>query len=67
MSVFDLLRMCTDDSVVIQIWDQHEEEIVFVGTINEAMYVSDYAEYDVDSYDLCDQGMIVNIDTSDYE
>lgn len=65
MSVFDLLRMCTDDSVVIQIWDQREEEIVFVGTINEAMYVSEYSDCEVDSFDLCDQGMIVNVDTSD--
>ena len=63
MDVYNFCCFATDDSIVIQIWDQNTEQIVFTGSFREAMY-SDYESYDVDSFDLDDGQMILNIDTS---
>lgn len=64
MTVYDFLYLCTDDSVVIQIWDQAQESIVAVCEIRDAMY-GDYADYELDSFDICEQGLILNIDTGE--
>ena len=65
MDVYDFCNLCTDDSIEIAIYDFYGEEEVFRGTMREAMD-SDWDSYDVESFDLTPDGMIIlNIDTED--
>lgn len=64
MTVYDFLYLCTDDSVVIQIWDQAQVSIVAVCEIRDAMD-GEYADCELDSFDICEHGLILNIDTSE--
>ena len=66
MSVYDFCSLCTDDSVEVSIYDMNEDvEIgVFGGSMRDAMY-SDWADYEVDSFDLTPDGLCLNIDTSE--
>lgn len=67
MSVYDFCLLCTDDSATVRIYDMNGdvEEEVFTGEMRDAIY-SDYEGYDVESFDLCDNGeIILNIDTTE--
>ena len=66
MSVYDFCSLCTDDLEAVRIYDMNEEveDEVFFGTMRDAMY-SDWAEYDVDSFDLSPEGLCLNIDTAE--
>ena len=63
-TVYDFCGLCTDDAAVIQIYDLNPkvEKCVFVGSLREAMR-SDYAKLSVESYDLDESGMMLNIVT----
>ncbi len=67
MSIYDFCYLCTDDSVIIHIFDMNEnvEEEVFFGTMRDAM-LSEFAEFEVESFDVAPQeGITLNIDSSD--
>lgn len=51
MTIYDFCNLCTSDLHDICIYDMTTEKEVFNGTISDAMY-SDYADYEVLSFDL---------------
>ena len=66
MSVADFCDMCTDSCTRMRIWDMNEdvENEIFAGTMEEAIY-SEYADYDVESFDISDNVICLNICTAD--
>ena len=66
MSVYDFCGLCTDESVDVSIYDMNEEveEEVFAGSMRGAME-SEWADFEVDSFDLTPDGLCLNIDTSE--
>ena len=67
MIIYDFCYLCTDDSVIIRIFDMNEnvEEEVFSGSIRDAM-LSEFAEFEVESFGVAPQeGITLNIDSSD--
>ena len=66
MTVYDFCYLCTDDGNEICIYDLITGEEVFKGTIDDAMY-SEYANYEVQSYDLdfASKYFCLNIDMSE--
>ena len=64
-TVYDFCNLATDDSQDVCIYDLSTMEEVFKGTMYEAM-LSDYADYEVLSFDLGyteDVYMCLNIET----
>ena len=66
MPVYDFCGLCTDDSVDVSIYDMNEEieKEIFSGTMRDAME-SDWADFEVESFDLTPDGLCLNIDTSE--
>lgn len=66
MSVYDFCSLCTDNQTEISIFDMNHEvqDEIFKGTMRDAMF-SDFADYDVDSFDYTTDGLILNIDTTE--
>ena len=71
MTVYDFCSLCTEEcryNTVVSIWDFVAEDVVFVGTMQEAEH-SEFANYLVHSFDVCEKreglhGVIeFNIDT----
>ena len=70
MNVSDFCNLCTEPKMTeVSIFDLNEDtpmssSIVFHGTMDEA-YNSQYRNCEVCSFDLTDEGLTLNIDTSD--
>jgi len=66
MPVYDFCALCTDDSVDVSIYDMNEavEQQIFSGSMRNAME-SEWADFEVDSFDLTPDGLCLNIDTSE--
>lgn len=71
MDVYDFCMLCTDDSVVISVYDLNEDvsDEVFHGEMHELLYGDKWLDNEVMSFDLNfnDQYFCLNIDTSDDE
>ena len=67
MNVYDFCGLCTEPRMTeVAIYDANRHEpgkIVFRGTMYDAS-LSKFRDYEVCSFDLTDEGMTVNIDTS---
>jgi hypothetical protein len=69
MNVYDFCGLCTEPRMTnVEIYDlnpncQEPGSIVFKGTMYDAS-LSRFRDYEVCSFDLTDEGMTVNIDTS---
>lgn len=66
MPVYDFCTLCTDDSVDVCIYDMNAavEQQIFSGSMRNAME-SEWADFEVDSFDLTQDGLCLNIDTSE--
>ena len=68
MNVYDFCGLCTEPRMTeVEIYDANCHEpgkIVFRGTMYDAS-LSRFRDYEVCSFDLTDEGMTVNIDTSE--
>ena len=71
MDVYDFCTLCTDDSVVISIFDMNENvsDEVFRGEIRDLLLGDDWLTWEVQSFDLNfkDNFFCLNIDTSEDE
>jgi hypothetical protein len=63
MDVYDFCILACD-SYPIAVYDMTKNEEVFNGEINDLMY-SDYANYEVMSFDLDNGKIILNIETEE--
>ena len=69
MNVYDICGLCTEPRMTeVAIYDlnpncQEPSSIVFKGVMYDAS-LSRFRDYEVCSFDLTDEGMTVNIDTS---
>ena len=51
MTVYEFCDLCVDaDMVTVELWSVDTEEVIFRGTMNDAMW-SEYAHHNVESYD----------------
>lgn len=67
MDVYNFCYLCTDDGAQVRIYDMNPviENVVFSGTMRDAMYMP-WEGYEVLSFDLDpEDGLILNIDTSE--
>lgn len=66
LTVYDFCNLCTEDSEVITICDlaHGEAKDVFCGPLWEAMR-SDYADWEVISYDFWGRTLALNINTAE--
>lgn len=66
MDVFDFCGLCTDDTTEVRIYDMNPaiENEVFRGSMWDAQQ-SAFSDYEVSSFDLAPEGIILNIDTSE--
>ena len=66
MPVYDFCGLCTDESVDVSIYDMNGdvEDEVFTGSMRGAME-SEWADFEVGSFDLTPDGLCLNIDTSE--
>ena len=52
MTVYDFIYLCTEDDMIeVEIWSNDEERVVFTGTGRDAKD-SEYADYEVQSFDM---------------
>lgn len=66
MDVYDFCTLCTEDSTTVAIYDMNEnvEEEVFKGEMRDAIS-SEWAGYEVESFDLWEGLLTLNIDTTE--
>ena len=67
IDVYDFLNLATDDFQEIRIYDMNPaaEREVFCGEARSAMYHDEYSGCEVLSFDIDEQGITLNIDTSE--
>lgn len=70
MNIYDFCELCTEPEIAeVQIYDLNDRceetgHIVYKGNMDDAV-LSGYGDCEVCSFDLTDEGMTINIDTSD--
>ena len=70
MTVSDFCSLCTEAHMTdVTLFDSNEkfdgpDHIVFQGTMHDASF-SEFSDYEVGSFDLTEEGLTLNIDTSE--